>query len=103
MHPSHPLAYSLALTRLLPRRTLVYPRPRGHSRGPLGIARGGRGQRLLPGRGGLHARAGAALVPFDVARSSERTDEQELRMNGLETQGCSQGTRADAGADVGLK
>ena len=32
-------------------------------------------QRLLPGRAGLHARAGEALGPFDVARLSERTDE----------------------------
>ena len=40
------------------------------------------------------ARAGAALGPFDVARSSERTDEQELRMHG-ETEGCSQGNRAE--------
>jgi hypothetical protein len=51
---------------------------------------GGRFQRLDS------ARAGAVLGPFDVARSSERTDEQELRMHGeTETEGCSQGNRAE--------
>ena len=43
-------------------------------------------------------RAGAALGPFDVARFSERTDEQELRMHGDGTEGGSQGNRAHAGA-----
>ena len=89
-HPSHSLAYSLARSQ---GRTLNYPHPHGHSRGPLGTARGGQEQRLLPGRAGLHARAGAALVPFDVARSSERTGEQELSMHGDATEGGSQGRR----------
>ena len=40
-----------------------------------------KGSGFLPGRGGLHARAGEALGIFDVARWSERTDEQELRMH----------------------
>ena len=34
----------------------------------------------------------------DVARSSERAGVQELRIHGDETQGGSQGSRADAGA-----
>ena len=51
-----------------------------------------KGSGFLPGRAGLHARAGAALGPFDVARSSERTDEQELRVNGDETEDGSQGS-----------
>ena len=50
-----------------------------------------------PGRAGLHARAGAALGTFDVARLSERTDEQELRMHGDGTEGGSQGSWAVAG------
>ena len=33
-----------------------------------------------------------------MARSSERTDEQELRMNGDEMEDGSQSSRADAGA-----
>jgi hypothetical protein len=90
----HSLTHLLAL----PRHTLNHPNPDGHSRGPLGTARSGQEQLLLPGRAGLHARAGAALGPFDVARSSERTDGQELRMNGDGTEGGSQGNRADAGA-----
>jgi hypothetical protein len=48
---------------------------------------------LLPGRAGLHAWAGEALGPFDVPRSSERTDEQELRMHGDVTEGGSQGSQ----------
>ena len=55
----------------------------------------------LAGRGGLHARAGKALGPFDVARSSERTDEQDRHMHGNGTEGRSQGSRADAGAGSG--
>jgi hypothetical protein len=38
-----------------------------------------------------------ALGPFDVARSSERADEQEPHMNADETEDGSQGSRADAG------
>ena len=99
-HPSHSLAYSVCLP---PRRTRHYTYPHGHLHGPQGTARGGQEQRLLPGRGGLHARAGEALGPFDVARSSERTDEQERRMHGDETEGGSQGSRADAGAEMGCR
>jgi hypothetical protein len=43
------------------------------------------------------------LGPFDVARSSERTDEQELRVHGDETEGSSQGSGADAGAERGCR
>ena len=64
--------------------------------GPLGAARGGQEQLLLPGRAGLHARGGVARDPFDVARLSERTDEQELHMHGDGTEGGSQGSRAVA-------
>ena len=52
--------------------------------------RGGQEQRLLPGLGGLgglHARAGEALGTFDVVRSSERRDEQELHMHGNGAEG----------------
>jgi hypothetical protein len=87
------------LTRPLSQRTLNCPHQRGRSRGPLGTARGGQEQRLLAGRGGLHARAGEALGTFDVARSSERRDEQERCMHGDGAEGSRQGSRADAGAD----
>jgi hypothetical protein len=89
-------------------RLLSAPAPTAHTQLPtparplaLGTARGGREQRLLPGRGGLHARAGAALGPFGVAHSSEWTDEQERYMHGNWTEGRSQGSRADAGARSG--
>ena len=39
-------------------------------------------------------KAGEALAPFDVARSSKRTDEQELRVHGDEAEGGSQGSGA---------
>jgi hypothetical protein len=97
---SHSLAYSLARSH---GAHLTTQRPHGLSRGPLGTARGGQEQRLLPGRAGLHARAGEALGPFDVARSSERTDEQERRVHGDETEGGSHGSGADAGAERGCR
>jgi hypothetical protein len=90
MHRTHSLAYSLTRSHCAHLTTQL---PHGLSRGPLGTAHGGHRQRLLPGRAGLHARAGAALGPFDVARFSERTDEQELRMNGDETAGGSPARR----------
>jgi hypothetical protein len=96
--PSYgPEPFTRLLTRPLPLRTRNCPRP--HAARPLArptryCARGGHGQRLLPGRAGLHARAGEALGPFDAARWSERADEQELRMHGDETEGGSQGSRA---------
>ena len=80
------------VTRLLSRRKLAYQRPRGHSRGPLGTARGGQEQQ--------HVRAGEALGPFDVARSSKRTDEQERCIHGDETEGGSQGSRAAPSGEV---
>jgi hypothetical protein len=62
-HSKAPEPSTRLLTRPLPRRTLHYPRPHGHLPCPLGTARGGQEQRLLPGRGRLHARAGEAMGP----------------------------------------
>jgi hypothetical protein len=99
-HPSHSklrtrAIHSPILTHPLSQRTRDCPHQHGRSRGPLGTARGGQEQRLLPGRGGLHARAGEALGTFDVARSGERPDEQEWHMHGDGAEGrCGGGERA---------
>jgi hypothetical protein len=58
--------HSITQFPALTAHVLVFPCPHGHLRGPLGTAHGGQEQRLLP------ERAGVALGPFDVARSSER-------------------------------
>ena len=98
-HPSQSLAYSV---RPLPRRTLHYPCPHATCTAHKVLRAVDESSGFsLAGRGGLHARAGVALGPFDVARSSERTDEHERFMHGNGAEGRSQGSRAEAGARSG--
>jgi hypothetical protein len=99
-HPSHSKLRTRAidslthsLTRPLSQRTINYPRPHGHSRGPQVV----------------HKSSGFSLGGADCMRGPgrrwapstwrARRNEQERHMHGDGAEGSSQGSRADAGAE----